>query len=322
MKPIVRTVLLTVAISLSACTYQAAPQSFNSDGQVTLEVFYTQLSPYGMWVNYSTYGYVWIPNVSADFTPYFTSGHWVYTQYGWTWYSYYSWGWAPFHYGRWEYDITYGWMWIPDTVWGPAWVVWRMGDGYCGWAPLGPNITVNIVIGGGYAVRNEHWIFVHDRDFTRHHVYRYRVDRTGNKALVDKTSVVRHTREDRNVTYMPGPQRDDIQRSIKRSINQVEIRDRDLPGNDRLKKDRLQIYKPEIKKDTDRKIVPGRVTDLNQVKKLPEKETERTRTRRTEKITKPAPQQQPSINRPSNKGKVGKDGQEKSGTKDKRTRNR
>lgn len=27
---------------------------------------------------------------------------------------------------------------MPDTEWGPAWVVWRMGDDYCGWAPLPP----------------------------------------------------------------------------------------------------------------------------------------------------------------------------------------
>ena len=29
------------------------------------------------------------------------AGHWLQTEYGWTWISDWDWGWAPFHYGRW-----------------------------------------------------------------------------------------------------------------------------------------------------------------------------------------------------------------------------
>jgi hypothetical protein len=32
----------------------------------------------------------------------------------------------------------YGWCWVPDTQWGPAWVSWRSGSDYSGWAPLPP----------------------------------------------------------------------------------------------------------------------------------------------------------------------------------------
>ena len=99
------------------------------------------LSPYGSWYDDPTYGRVWAPTdtvVGSDFAPYYSNGHWVLTEYGWTWVSEYAWGWAPFHYGRWVSVATRGWCWIPGTVWGPAWVGWRSGGGYAGWAPLPP----------------------------------------------------------------------------------------------------------------------------------------------------------------------------------------
>lgn len=65
-------------------------------------------------------------------------GHWVNSDWGWCWVSDYSWGWAPFHYGRWFHHRTHGWCWVPDTEWGPAWVAWRRGNDFCGWAPLPP----------------------------------------------------------------------------------------------------------------------------------------------------------------------------------------
>src|SRR5262249_40920909 len=99
------------------------------------------LSPYGEWISVPGVGEVWRPFervVGGDFQPYSTNGHWVYTDYGWTWESDYSWGWAPFHYGRWVYRPRWGWMWRPGREWGPAWVQWRQGGGYLGWAPMGP----------------------------------------------------------------------------------------------------------------------------------------------------------------------------------------
>jgi hypothetical protein len=97
---------------------------------VSFQVFYDQLSPYGLWVNYGSYGYVWIPDAGPDFAPYSTQGHWIMTDYGWTWVSGFNWGWAPFHYGRWDYDNYYGWFWVPDNQWGPSWVTWRSADVY------------------------------------------------------------------------------------------------------------------------------------------------------------------------------------------------
>ena len=49
---------------------------------VSFQVFYDQLSPYGEWVNYPNWGYVWIPDAGADFVPYSTQGHWILTDDG------------------------------------------------------------------------------------------------------------------------------------------------------------------------------------------------------------------------------------------------
>ena len=102
--------------------------------------FESALAPYGTWVDDPSYGRIWIPSpaqVGDDFTPYATNGDWLDTEYGWTWSSGWSWGWAPFHYGRWV-SAERGWAWVPGTLWGPAWVSWRAGGGYVGWAPLPP----------------------------------------------------------------------------------------------------------------------------------------------------------------------------------------
>jgi hypothetical protein len=103
--------------------------------------FREALEPYGQWVDSAQYGQVWVPSattVGAEFSPYYTGGHWVLSDYGWTWVSDYAWGWAPFHYGRWLSLPGYGWTWIPGRVWGPSWVHWRTGGGYVGWAALPP----------------------------------------------------------------------------------------------------------------------------------------------------------------------------------------
>src|SRR6478672_7338901 len=138
MKTIFRIVLLALLIGAGTVKTNKALSQTTS---VSFSVFYNSLKPYGHWVNNPTYGQVWITNESG-FIPYSTGGHWVYTDYGWTWASDYDWGWAPFHYGRWAYDPAYGWVWAPGYEWGPAWVSWRTSDEYYGWAPLTPDVNI------------------------------------------------------------------------------------------------------------------------------------------------------------------------------------
>ena len=105
---------------------------------VNIGAFHDSLGVYGGWTNHSRYGSVWAPrHVAVGWRPY-TVGHWAYTDYDWTWVSDEPWGWATYHYGRWVFDPALGWIWIPGDVWGPAWVTWRFGGGYAGWAPLPP----------------------------------------------------------------------------------------------------------------------------------------------------------------------------------------
>jgi hypothetical protein len=114
--------------------------------------FQDALAPYGSWVDDPDYGHVWTPASAAvgdDFAPYYSAGHWILTEYGWTWVSDWGWGWAPFHYGRWLVIAGRGWCWMPGTTWGPAWVSWRSGGGYVGWAPLPPRGVSVPAAGGG-----------------------------------------------------------------------------------------------------------------------------------------------------------------------------
>ncbi|HYR58225.1 MAG TPA: DUF6600 domain-containing protein, partial [Chthoniobacteraceae bacterium] len=104
-----------------------------------LDYFYSKLDPMGDWVEVPQYGYCWQPREAhaTDWRPY-TDGTWVFTDYGWTWKANEPFGWATYHYGRWARIRGLGWVWVPGSEWAPAWVSWRRGDQYVGWAPLPP----------------------------------------------------------------------------------------------------------------------------------------------------------------------------------------
>ncbi len=88
--------------------------------EVTLPYFQSQLSPYGSWTDIPGYGLCWIPSrlqsTTPDWRPYFSGGHWEYTEQGWFWRSDYPWGEYAFHYGRWFRDPRYGWAWVPGGI--------------------------------------------------------------------------------------------------------------------------------------------------------------------------------------------------------------
>jgi hypothetical protein len=124
-------------IFASVCAFALTVfQSGRAD--VSINFFYDNLNG-GNWYEVADYGYVWQPDAAtnADWRPY-TDGYWAYTDVGWTWVSYEDFGWATYHYGRWINLENYGWCWVPGYEWGPAWVSWRTGGDYIGWAPLPP----------------------------------------------------------------------------------------------------------------------------------------------------------------------------------------
>jgi hypothetical protein len=241
---------------------------------VSFEVFYDQLSPYGQWVDYPNYGYVWIPDAGSDFVPYSTRGRWIMTDYGWTWFSDYNWGWAPFHYGRWDFDNFYGWFWVPDGEWGPAWVNWRSAEGYYGWAPMEPGISLSVSFGREYNRQNDHWIFVRDRYIGNSNMNRYYVNRNDHERIIRNSTVINNTYIDnsRNTTYVTGPARDDVQRRTGRRVSSVSLQESSQPGQN-MKNGNLRIYRPQISRNNDagNRPAPSRIVDLKEVKRPAER---------------------------------------------------
>ncbi|MFT4031731.1 MAG: hypothetical protein QM669_04875 [Siphonobacter sp.] len=204
--------LLLGTLSLKAQQY---PYDDVYDGDVNFQTFYDDLSPYGQWVNNSQYGQVWVPNAGQDFQPYGTAGHWEMTEYGNTWVSDYPWGWAPFHYGRWVLDNYYGWIWVPGYEWGPAWVSWRTGGGYYGWAPLGPGMSINVSVNLPW----NYWTFVPQSYILSARIYNYYVPRARIGNLYNSTIFVNNFYRNNNRIYAAGPGRYDMQRAIGRNID-------------------------------------------------------------------------------------------------------
>jgi hypothetical protein len=140
MTPGYRFVLASAALLLGTAlgVVVPAPQAV-ADDAIDISIFYTSLDPHGEWVRTQNYGWAWAPeNVEYRWRPY-TVGHWSWVEpYGWTWVSNEPWGWATYHYGRWTYIDDYGWVWVPGSVWAPAWVAFRYGNPWVGWAPLPP----------------------------------------------------------------------------------------------------------------------------------------------------------------------------------------
>ena len=144
---------ILLAVTMVGLLLPLAPR-VEADTEVSLNFFYDNLSPYGSWIDVAGYGYCFQPSVAvdnADWRPY-ADGYWAYTDVGWTWVSYEDFGWATYHYGRWTDLADYGWVWVPGYEWGPAWVSWRTGGDYVGWAPLPP---VSNVIYEGRAITGQ-----------------------------------------------------------------------------------------------------------------------------------------------------------------------
>jgi hypothetical protein len=299
---------LALLVALSAGAWITPQVASGQQVSASYQLFYDELSPYGTWVDYPNYGYVWIPDRDPGFSPYETAGHWIFTEDGWTWVSDYPWGWAAFHYGRWDYDNYYGWFWVPDDVWGPAWVSWRRSPGYFGWAPLRPGISVSVAFGNDYRERNERWIFVRDRDIARPDIDRYYINRTNNVTIINNSTVIVNTRRDdtRNATYIMGPGRDDVQKATHATVNSVAIRDNKQPGH-RLSNNELQIYRPQVQRGNGngRVPVPSKVLKLNDVKPASERNVgNRQQQPRTANPPSATQQQPPHAASPSdNKGK-------------------
>ncbi|MHB8930999.1 MAG: DUF6600 domain-containing protein [Melioribacteraceae bacterium] len=296
---LIRIFALGVLLNLVSVIFPVQISAQQND--VNFQEFYDQLSPYGQWIEDYNYGYVWIPTAGPDFTPYLTNGYWVLTDYGWMWASEYDWGWATFHYGRWDYNGSYGWFWVPDNEWGPSWVTWRRSQGYYGWTPMRPGISISISFGNYNNVPNDRWIFVRDRDIERHDIGRHYIDRKNNFNIINNSTVINKTYYDnkRHTTYIAGPGREDVQKIIGSTIKPIAVHERDKPGQS-IGNDQLLIYRPVVEKNNrGHKPAPTEVTKFKDVKRVSERDAVKQPWNLQLPISKTRKAQQPVVNTPN-----------------------
>lgn len=176
---------LLLAFVLLAALFLLCPQSALAHPPP----YHDYLAPHGSWTQVRTYGWVWLPRVAvASWRPY-TVGHWEYTDFGWTWFSDEPWGDVVFHYGRWVYLPSIGWAWVPGTLWGPAWVTWRWGVDYLGWAPLPPEAywADDYIVCPPSLLPPPAWIFVESRFLGHRHLHRHVLEPRHNHDIVART---------------------------------------------------------------------------------------------------------------------------------------
>ncbi|RYY20824.1 MAG: hypothetical protein EOP41_08745, partial [Sphingobacteriaceae bacterium] len=240
-----KTALAFVAFVAMYC-FSTKPAAAQPGVSVSIQTFYDELEPYGQWIDDPELGYVWAPDAGPDFKPYATNGHWAATEYGNTWVSDYDWGWAAFHYGRWRFASDYGWEWIPGIEWAPAWVNWRTGEDYYGWAPLGPGVNIDVAFGAGYYEPDNYWVFAPRRSIYEPNIYRYCLPAGRNYSIIRNTTIINNVYNNNNRRYVFGPRPDDVRRYTNAPINIYNINDSRRPGGARIRNNTINIYRPQV----------------------------------------------------------------------------
>jgi hypothetical protein len=259
---------------------QGAPPDQGGDQGASFDEFYNNLSNDGQWIQTPDYGYAFQPAVQdPNWAPY-TDGHWVYTAYGWTWASDEPWGWATYHYGRWVNIDGTGWCWIPGHQWAPAWVSWRYGGGYCGWAPLPPSSFVGVEFGDGvnfdfhfgsdcdtaYGI-GPGWYnfipigFIGERGY-RGHYY----DRSRNFVIINNTrnitniNINRRGRGTFGGVNAGGPNFAEVNRQSRTPVQQVRLAETRQAGRSTLSNGTLNVFAPRINGATAHQGRPANVS--------------------------------------------------------------
>ena len=258
-------VLGILLMGLSVASAHTPPQG---GAAVSFGVFYSSLGPYGEWIALDNGVYAWRPlDVRMDWRPY-TVGRWVWTADGWYWLSDEPWGWAAYHYGRWYYDDFYGWVWIPGYDWAPAWVEWRYGGDYVGWAPLGPYAIFSVNVGIVYRTRwvtpYSYWSFVQCRYISQPQVQRYVYRASNNTRYFGYTRSAGNIRYEGGRIVSRGPERSYVEQRGKIRVASMDIADTDQRV-ERVTRtqghDRIEVYRPRIEARADAAERPGRVRE-------------------------------------------------------------
>lgn len=186
--------------------------------------FYAPLASCGTWVEVGPYGRCWRPaGVVVGWRPY-CNGYWVWTDCGWYWESDEPWAWACYHYGSWVYDPDYGWIWVPGVEWAPAWVCWRFGGGFVGWAPIGFH---------AHRPNDAAFVFVDNDHFGGH--ISSRMVTVNNPAIIRQTRFISNTEHatrnfdggPRKVIVNEGPGLAVMEKTTGKRFETVPVRDAD-----------------------------------------------------------------------------------------------
>ncbi|MGC1479473.1 MAG: DUF6600 domain-containing protein [Chthoniobacterales bacterium] len=253
--------------AVTTLVFATPTQQARADVDVSLDFFYDELDPDGDWFYVEDYGYCWQPAaISASWRPY-SDGSWVYTDVGWTWNSYEDYGWATYHYGRWANLGGRGWVWVPGYEWAPAWVSWRSGGDYVGWAPLPPEAiyrpSVGISIGFSFGIGPANYNFCRYRDFGYSNVGNHFVPYRDNVNIINETTNITNITNVNNTTiYNGGPNYDELQSRSRQSIPRAKlerVKLADKPGrglakpSNSLAGDRLRVVSPNVKRNENAK---------------------------------------------------------------------
>ena len=185
-------------------TYAPAPLPVSE--AESYQYFYQPLRPYGEWVFIGGHGPCWRPGrVAVGWRPYF-EGRWVWTDCGWSWVSAEPWGWATYHYGRWMLTPECGWVWVPGRTWAPAWVAWRNGPDFVGWAPLPPGVAMGVGFSiDVFGIQLDCWTMVHHRDFLAPRCARVAFHRDECRRLLPRATALAGVGIVNNVVVNVGP---------------------------------------------------------------------------------------------------------------------
>jgi hypothetical protein len=183
--------LLRISVaSIAFLVAFAATPAARAYSEVSFEFFHSSLAPHGAWQFSASFGQVWRPYEEVEHWHPYAYGHWVYTDFGWTWVSDYAWGAIPFHYGTWVIEPAMGWVWVPGYVWAPAWVVYRTGPSYIGWAPVPPRYSVGVSFHFDNYYEPDYFVFVPDRHFCDRRIDRWAYPVSRRRAIYNQTTII------------------------------------------------------------------------------------------------------------------------------------
>ncbi|HZE89230.1 MAG TPA: DUF6600 domain-containing protein [Verrucomicrobiae bacterium] len=210
--------ILAVAVALTLSGVLVSP----AEAGVSFDLFYSNLSPHGTWQVSAQYGRVWRPSVETPGWSPYVDGHWVYTDLGWSWVSDYPWGAIPYHYGTWVADPESGWVWVPGYTWAPAWVTFRSGPDYVGWAPVAPGFNVGVSVGLAVPVASS-FVFVSCHDFLSPSLHGSVIPYSRATGVYTNTRVVNNLTVRNNVVVNRGLDVTTIARASGRRVEAVPI---------------------------------------------------------------------------------------------------